>query len=188
MGVYDDLVLGNEIFRGRTRDVGVLSPEAVHSYGVSGPIARASGVDFDLRRDDPYLAYGELADVLRVPTRTAGDCHSRFECLLEQVYVSLDLADAVLDRMPAITGPVNVRLPKTVKAPEGHTYCWTENPLGLNGYYLVSRGEKTPWRLKLRSASYNNVQALQVLLPGTLIPDLVAVLGSLFFVVGDVDK
>jgi len=184
----DALVRRNEIFLARTRGVGVLSPEHVRSYGVSGPAARASGVDFDLRRDEPYLAYGELRDVLRVVTRTAGDCHSRFECLLDQVYASLDLADAVLDRLPALSGPVNVRLPKTVKAPEGHTYCWTENPLGLNGYYLVSRGEKTPWRLKLRSASYNNVQALQVLLPGTLLPDLVAVLGSLFFVVGDIDK
>ena len=72
--------------------------------------------------------------------------------------------------------------------PEGSTYCWTENPLGLNGYYLVSRGEKTPWRLKLRSASFNNVQVLTELLPGTLIADMVAILGSMFFVVGDVDK
>jgi NADH-quinone oxidoreductase subunit D len=184
----DPLIRRNEIFLARTRGVGVLAPQHVRAYGVSGPVARASGVDFDLRRDEPYLAYGELGDVLRVVTRTAGDCHSRFECLLDQVYASLDLADAVLDRLPALSGPVNVRLPKVVKAPEGATYCWTENPLGINGYYLVSRGEKTPWRMKLRSASYNNVQALQVLLPGTLLPDLVAVLGSLFFVVGDIDK
>jgi NADH-quinone oxidoreductase subunit D len=184
----DPLILRNEIFLARTVGVGVLPAADVKAYGVSGPVARASGVDFDLRRDDPYLAYGELRDVLRVVTRTGGDCHSRFECLLGQAYASLDLADAVLDRLPGITGPVNVRLPKTVKAPEGHTYCWTENPLGINGYFLVSRGERTPWRLKLRSASYNNVQALRVLLPGTLLPDLVAVLGSLFFVVGDIDK
>ena len=184
----DPLILRNEIFLARTVGVGVLSAADVKAYGVSGPVARASGVDFDLRRDDPYLAYPELRDVLRVVTRTGGDCHSRFECLLDQAYASLDLADAVLDRLPGITGPVNVRLPKTVKAPEGHTYCWTENPLGINGYFLVSRGERTPWRLKLRSASYNNVQALRVLLPGTLLPDLVAVLGSLFFVVGDIDK
>jgi NADH-quinone oxidoreductase subunit D len=182
------LIRRNEIFLARTTGVGVLTEANARAYGVSGPAARASGVDFDLRRDDPYLAYGELAGALRVPVRTTGDCYSRFECLLEQVYASLDLCDAVLDRLPGIGGPVNVRLPKTVKAPEGHTYCWTENPLGLNGYYLVSRGEKTPWRLKLRSASYNNVQALKVLLPGTLLPDLVAVLGSLFFVVGDIDK
>ena len=81
----ENLVLGNEIFRARTRGVGVLAAEHVHAYGVSGPIARASGVDFDLRRDEPYLAYGELPDVLRVVTRTEGDCLARFECLLEQV-------------------------------------------------------------------------------------------------------
>jgi NADH-quinone oxidoreductase subunit D len=189
MDVFDDLVLGNEIFRGRTRGVGALSQEAVHAYGVSGPIARASGVDFDLRRDEPYLAYGELGDVLKVVTRQEGDCLARFECLLEQTHNSLALADACLDRLAELPpGPVNQRLPKVLKAPEGHTYAWTENPLGLNGYYLVSRGEKTPYRLKLRSASYNNIQALTELLPGTLVADMVAILGSLFFVVGDIDK
>ncbi|MFG2330236.1 NADH-quinone oxidoreductase subunit D [Streptomyces sp. NPDC048604] len=189
MDVYDRLVLGNEIFRGRTRGVGTLSAQAVHSFGVTGPIARASGVDFDLRRDEPYLAYGELQDTLRVVTRGEGDCLARFECLLEQTHNSLELADACLDRLDELpAGPINQRLPKVLKAPEGHTYAWTENPLGVNGYYLVSKGEKTPYRLKLRSASYNNIQALTVLLPGTLVADMVAILGSLFFVVGDIDK
>jgi NADH-quinone oxidoreductase subunit D len=189
MKVFDDLVLGNEIFRGRTRGVGVLAPETVHAYGVSGPIARACGVDFDLRRDEPYLAYGELGEVLRVATRAEGDCLARFEVLLEQVHISLDLADACLDRLADLPpGPVNQRLPKVLKAPEGATYAWTENPLGLNGYYLVSKGEKTPYRLKLRSASFNNIQALVELLPGTLVADMVAILGSFFFVVGDIDK
>jgi NADH-quinone oxidoreductase subunit D len=189
MQTFDDLVLGNEIFRGRTRGVGVLSQETVHAYGVSGPAARGSGVDFDLRRDEPYLAYGELQDTLKVVTRSEGDCLARFEVLLEQTYNALALADACLDRLAELPpGPINQRLPKVLKAPEGHTYAWTENPLGLNGYYLVSKGEKTPYRLKLRSASYNNIQALTVLLPGTLVADMVAILGSMFFVVGDVDK
>src|SRR5688572_14840064 len=182
----DNLIRRNDIFLARTVGVGVLPAAAAAGYGASGPVARASGLDIDLRRDEPYLAYGEL-DV-PVVTRTAGDCHSRFEVLLEQVYVSLDLAQACLERVDRIPGPVNVRLPKVVKAPEGHTYAWTENPLGINGYYLVSRGEKTPWRLKLRTASYANVQALATLIPGCLVPDLIAILGSMFFVVGDVDK
>ncbi len=180
----EGLIMGNEIFRARTRGVGVLPVETAQQYGVSGPVARASGLDFDLRRDEPYLEYGSLG--VRVVTRSEGDCLARFECLLEQVWVSLDLAETCLDRLPA--GPVNVRLPKVVRAPEGATYAWTENPLGINGYYLVSRGEKTPWRLKLRSASFNNVQVLSELLPGTLVADMVAILGSMFFVVGDVDK
>ncbi len=185
----EDLIFGNEIFRARTKGIGVLSPALVEAYGVSGPIARASGLDLDLRRDEPYLAYGELQDVLRVPVLTDGDCYSRFAVLLEQTKVSLDLADACLARLAELApGPVNVRLPKILKAPEGSTYVWTENPLGLNGYYLVSRGEKTPWRLKLRTASFNNVAVLPEIVGGTVVADLVAILGSMFFVVGDVDK
>ncbi len=184
----DRLIRRNEIFLARTVGVGVLARDVAAGYGVSGPVARASGLDIDLRRDEPYLAYGELGDVLRVVTRQTGDCYARFEVLLDQLQASLDLADACLDRLASLRGPVNVRLPKVVKAPEGHTYAWTENPLGINGYYLVSRGEKTPWRMKLRTASYANVQALATLLPGALLPDLVAILGSMFFVVGDVDK
>ncbi|WP_169948887.1 NADH-quinone oxidoreductase subunit D [Microbispora sp. H11081] len=183
----EELISGNELFLARTRGVGVLDRETIMQYGVSGPIARASGVDFDLRRDEPYLAYGELP--VKVVTRSAGDCQARFQVLLDQVKVSLDLADACVERLRHLPpGPINQRLPKVLKAPEGHTYAWTENPLGLNGYYLVSRGEKTPWRLKLRSASFNNVQALRETLPGNLVSDLVAILGSMFFVVGDIDK
>jgi len=187
----EDLVLGNEIFRARTVGVGVLSPELVHAYGVSGPIARASGVDFDLRRDDPYLAYEELlADgTMRVLTRSTGDCYARFELLMAQAKVSLDIADACIERLRALPpGPINVRLPKILKAPEGSTYAWTENPLGVNGYYLVSRGEKTPWRMKMRTASFNNISVLPQLLDGCVVADMVAILGSMFFVVGDVDK
>ncbi|MFF8771367.1 NADH-quinone oxidoreductase subunit D [Kitasatospora sp. NPDC015120] len=189
--VFEELVLGNEIFRARTAGVGVLTKAQAEAYGVSGPIARASGLDFDLRRDEPYLAYGseELRRVLTVVTREEGDCLARFECLLEQTVNALDLADACLDQLAELApGPVNLRLPKVLKAPEGSTYAWTENPLGVNGYYLVSRGDKTPWRLKLRSASFNNIQALTELLPGTLVADMVAILGSMFFVVGDIDK
>jgi NADH-quinone oxidoreductase subunit D len=191
MPQIEDLILGNDSFAARTRDVGVLSPELIGQYGVSGPIARASGVDFDLRRDDSYLAYGELTATgdLRVPLGTAGDCYSRFRLLLDEVTVSLDLADACVERLGALPpGPINVRLPKILKAPEGSTYAWTENPLGINGYYLVSRGEKTPWRLKLRSASFNNMAVLPQMLPGCVVADMVAILGSMFFVVGDIDK
>jgi NADH-quinone oxidoreductase subunit D len=186
----DALVRGNEIFRARTKGIGYLSPEMATAYGVSGPIARASGVDFDLRRDEPYLAYSEIpSDVLRVVMRTEGDSLARFECLLDQVYVSLDIAEHCLDVLEGLPpGPVNVRLPKVVKAPEGETYAWTENPLGINGYFLVSRGERTPWRMKLRTASFNNIQVLAELLPGCLVADMVAILGSMFFVVGDIDK
>jgi NADH-quinone oxidoreductase subunit D len=186
------LLVGNEILHARTRGVGVLTRELAAAFGTSGPVARASGVDLDLRRDEPYLAYGSLfapGGPGRVVTRTEGDALARLQCLLEQVRVSLDLSDACVDTLRSLPqGPINVRLPKVLRVPEGHRYTWTENPLGLNGYYLVSKGDKVPWRLKLRSASFGNVQVLSRLLPGCLVSDLVAVLGSMFFVVGDIDK
>jgi NADH-quinone oxidoreductase subunit D len=183
------IVAGSERFRSRTRDVGVLTGEQVRQFGVSGPAARASGADFDLRRDEPYLAYAELAGSLRVVTRGEGDCLARFECLLDQVAVSLDLVDACASRLASLPpGPLSARIPKVLKIPEGHTYAWTEGPLGLNGYYLVSRGGKTPWRLKVRSASFSNVQVLGELLPGHRVADLSPILGSMFFVVGDMDR
>ncbi len=171
-------------YAGLGEGVAVLAPATVLSHGVSGPVARASGVDMDLRRDEPYLAYGEL-DV-QVVTRSAGDAAARFACVLDQVVVSLDLVEACLDRLPA--GAVALRLPKTVKAPEGWTYAWTENPLGIQGYTLVSRGDRVPWRLAMRTASFSNVSALPAALPGTHLADLVPALCSFFFVVGDVDK
>jgi len=188
----ESLIVGNEILLARTKGVGVLDRATVEAYGVSGPIARAAGLDVDLRRDAPYLAYAELfapGGPGRVVTRPEGDCLARLEVLLEQVHVSLDLAEACLERLAELpAGPVNQRLPKVLKVPEGEHYVATENPLGFNGYYLVSTGEKTPWRLKLRSASFSNVQVLSQMLPGQLVADMVAILGSMFFVVGDVDK
>jgi NADH-quinone oxidoreductase subunit D len=153
-------------------------------------MARASGVDLDLRRDDPSLAYAELRDagVLRVVTRDQGDAHARLEVMLEQTAVSLDLVEECLRHVDDEPGPVNVKLPKVLRAPEGLTYVWTENPLGTSGWLLVSRAERTPWRLKLRSASFNNVAVLGELLVGVRVADLVTVLASCPYVVGDVDK
>ena len=189
--VLEDTMLGSQQFQERTRGVGVLDAAVVKGYGVSGPVARASGVDLDLRRDEPYLAYAELRDagVLRVVSRSEGDAEARFALLLDQVDASLDLVEACIRRLREVPrGPVNVRLPKIVKAPEGSTYAWTESPGGLNGYYLVSRGEKTPWRLKLRSPGFNNAAALPEIITGARVSDLVPILGSMFFVIGDIDR
>jgi NADH-quinone oxidoreductase subunit D len=164
--------------------LGVLSQQDGLSYGVSGPVARGSGLTIDLRRDEPYLAYGQL-DVPLV-TRAAGDAAARFACLLEQVQVSLDLELACLAALPA--GPVDIKLPKNLRAPEGATYTWAENPSGIAGCYLVSKGAVTPWRLALRTPSFSNVSALPSVLPGNRVSDLPAILASVFFVVGDIDK
>lgn len=192
MPEIESFIVGNPILNARTKGVGVVSREMVEQYGITGPIARASGVDVDLRRDDPYLAYGELftpGGPGRVITRFEGDSLARLEVLLDQTHVSLDLADACIEVLRSLPqGPVNVKLPKVLKVPEGDGYVATENPLGFNGYYIVSRGEKTPWRLKLRSASFNNMACLGEVMRGQLLADMVAILGSMFFVVGDIDK
>lgn len=192
MPEIESFIVGNPILNARTKGVGVITPAMVEQYGISGPIARAAGVDVDLRRDDPYLAYGELfspGGPGRVITRPEGDSLARLEVPLDQTHVSLDLADACIEKLRSLPqGPVNVKLPKVLKVPEGSGYAATENPLGFNGYYLVSRGEKTPWRLKLRSASFNNMSCLGEVMEGELLADMVAILGSMFFVVGDIDK
>ncbi|MCG8924543.1 NADH-quinone oxidoreductase subunit D [Lentzea sp. CC55] len=173
-----------EIDFGVLEGLGVLPHEDALAYGVTGPIGRASGVDFDLRRDDPLPAYAQLGFTPVV--RTAGDAAARVRCLVDEVTRSVELAAACLERLPQ--GAVNLRLPKAVKAPEGSVYTRVEAPLGTSGVHLSSRGEKTPWRLKLRTPSFNNVQALSALLPGTRVDDLPAVLSSFAVVVGDIDK
>jgi NADH-quinone oxidoreductase subunit D len=183
-GEYRDLLQGNEIFMARTKGVGMLDPEVALSYGVSGPTLHATGVPEDARVTEPYARYDRV-DV-RVPTGTNGDSYDRFMMLLDRIDASLDIIEQVLGSIPP--GPVNVKLPKVVKAPEGAIYVRTENPLGQGGYYLVSDGRKNPWRLKMRTPSFNNISMIPHLLEGALLPDMIAILGSVFFVVGDVDR
>lgn len=181
---YEDLLLGNEIFIARTKGIGALAPEVALDYGVTGPTLHATGVAEDARVTEPYLKYGEI-DV-DVPVGENGDAYDRFTVLLGRIRASLDIIEQCHANMPA--GPVNSKLPKVVKAPEGVTYLRTENPLGQLGYYLHSDGAKTPWRLKMRTPSFSNVSVLPHLLEGALIPDAISILGSVFFVVGDVDR
>ncbi len=181
---YVDLILGNEIFHARTKGIGALPPELALAYGVTGPTLHAAGVPEDSRVTEPYLKYGEI-DV-RVPTGDNGDSFDRFAVLLGRIEASLDVIEQIHDHIGP--GPVNTKLPKMVKAPEGTTYVRTENPLGQLGYYLQSDGSKNPWRFKMRTPSFSNVQVLPHLLRGQLMPDAVAILGSVFFVVGDVDR
>jgi NADH-quinone oxidoreductase subunit D len=168
------------------RGVAILSAESASDLGASGPTARASGLDVDLRRDDPYLAYDRMP--LRVITKSAGDALARFEVLVEQIPVSLDIIDTCIDNLGSVSGPIDVRLPKVLRAPEGETYVWTENPTGINGYHLVSHGEPAPWRLKIRSGGFGNLQALAAALPGTTVSDLAIAIASFALAAGDVDR
>jgi NADH-quinone oxidoreductase subunit D len=182
---YEGLLLGNEIFKKRTVGIGSLPGEVAKDYGVTGPILQASGVAEDSRKTEPYLFYDQVE--FDVPVGENGDSFDRFNVLYGRIQQSLRIIEQVNDMIPA--GPIIPgKMPKTIKAPEGNYYLRTENSLGECGYYLVSRGDKYPWRMKMRTPSFSNVSMIPYLLPGILVPDLIAVLGSVFFVVGDVDR
>ncbi len=170
----------------------VLPEDAAWHYSASGPVARASGVRFDLRLDDPDDCYAELAadGSLRRVAFDAGDARARMWVLVEQLEVSVECVRACIERLQRMdpTAPVNVTLPRSIRVPEGQGYAETENPAGLNGWYLVSRGGTHPYRLKLRTASYNNAQALAAALPGTPLPLMPAAVHSFFLIAGDIDK
>jgi NADH-quinone oxidoreductase subunit D len=166
--------------------VGTITKAEALAFGASGLVARASGIDRDLRRDVGYLAYPELADKLHVPVHYSGDSAARLQLLLEQSRVAVDLVDACNHRTP--DGPVNVRLPKVLRAPEGQAWFATETPLGTNGYWLISRGDRVPWRLKIRSASFAHAGLLSKVLVGVRIDAVDAVLASMCIVTGDSDR
>jgi NADH-quinone oxidoreductase subunit D len=180
---FENLIMGNEIIAARTKGIGILPADVAVSYGVSGPVLHASGVPMDPRKDEPYEKYGEVE--FEVPVGKNADCYDRLWVLVQRVWQSTNIVEQCMDRLPP--GPfVAAKLPKNI--PEGEVYVRTENPLGLMGYYVVGEGKKYPYRLKMRTASFSNVSVLPWMLGGQLVPDLIAILGSVFFVVGDVDR
>jgi len=181
---YEDLLVGNEIFKQRTIGVGVLDKEVAYNYGVSGPIARGSNITFDVRKDEPYSSYDHFD--FDVPFGTSGDCFDRFWVLVHEVVESAKIVEQAIEGMPA--GPIVGKVPRVIQAPKGETYVRTENSLGELGMYLISDGDKRPYRLKIRTPSYNNVSALSHVLRGTFVSDMIAILGSFFFVLGDIDR
>jgi NADH-quinone oxidoreductase subunit D len=180
----DALVADNEIIVARTKGVGVLPPEVAVAYGVSGPNLRASGVAFDLRKNEDYLPYDRFDfDVI---TGENGDCWDRWHVRLLEIRESVKIIRQAIDSIPS--GDLQAKVPKVIKVPAGQTYVRAENPKGEMGYYLVSNGNQGPYRLKIRSASFSNISILPWILEGVLVPDIIAIMGSLDFVLGDVDR
>jgi len=175
-------------FASLTSGVGLLDRDTIQQFGVSGPAARATGVDLDLRVQRPYLAYAELGAMISFPIRRSGDAQTRLRVLAEELAVSASLIIACADRLRELPGPVSVKLGKIIRVPEGEAYLAVEAPLGIAGVFLVSRGEKTPWRLKLRTPSFNNISSLERVLVGVPTQALEATLASIGYVVGDIDK
>ena len=180
----EDLVAGNEIILARTKGIGLIPPDVAAAYGLSGPNLRASGVGFDLRKVSNYLPYDKFA--FEIPVGAAGDCWDRWYVRLAEIRQSARIIQQAIDGIPS--GPLQAKVPKIIKVPKGETYVRAENPKGEMGYYLVSDGGQIPYRLKIRSASFSNISILPWLLEGTLIPDIIAIMGSLDFVLGDVDR
>jgi NADH-quinone oxidoreductase subunit D len=181
----EELLMGNEIFQARTRGIGVIPAEVGLSYGLSGANIRASGIDWDLRRDqDLPLAWKDLD--WKVWTHPDGDSFARFWVRLQETREASKMVDQMLDGLPA--GSIQAKVPRIIKVPEGEAWVHTENPLGEMGYYLVSQGGLGPFRCKIRSASFNNVSVLPWVLRGTYVPDIITILASLYFILGDIDR
>ncbi len=199
----------NKIFRDRMLNIGVISRESALSWGLTGPNLRASGVPRDLRKDNPYLGYENYE--FDVPVADEGDCYARYLCRMEEVRQAVAICRQVLDKMPP--GPVNLTDPKSmlpnketvltsmeelihhfivatqgIDAPSGEVYFAAENPKGELGFYIHSKGGGVPYRLKIRSPSFCNLSIVSRLLPGHMVSDVPAILGSLDFVMGECDR
>ena len=181
---FENLIGGNEVFKARTKNVGILTKEVAEEFGVSGPILRASGVPFDLRKYSDNLPYDNFD--FDIPIGQNGDCYDRWYVRTAEMRESAKIILQAIDSMPS--GPIQSKVPKVIKVPKGQTYVRAENPKGEMGYYIISEGGLGPYRLKIRTASFSNISILPVMLEGALLPDLIAIMGSLDFVLGDVDR
>jgi NADH-quinone oxidoreductase subunit D len=205
----ETLLTRNRIFVDRTQGVGVISKEDAIDYGLTGPNFRASGLDHDLRRTQPYLIYDDLE--FDVPVGATGDSYDRYLLRIEEMRQSVKILRQCLDKLPG--GPVNVpdakivlppkdrvltrmeelihhfiNVTQGVNAPPGEIYFGHENPKGELGFYISSKGGGTPHRLKIRAPSFVNLSILPKLLPGHMVSDVVAILGSFDFVMGECDR
>jgi len=207
---YEDLLTQNEIYRKRTTGVGVISKEDVVRFSLLGPIARASGVDYDVRRAFPYLGYDTFQ--FDVPVRTEGDVYARYRVRVAEMRESLKICRQALERIspvgpfavddPKITPPPKDRVYTEMEAliqhfliysqgfsvPPGEAYVPVEGPRGEHGFYVVADGTNRPWRVKSRAPSLLACQALERMIVGGLIADVIAVIGSIDVVMGDVDR
>jgi NADH-quinone oxidoreductase subunit D len=182
----DRLLTDNEIFIARTLNIGSLSAEDAIDFGVSGPMLRASGVKFDLRRDQPYSIYDRFD--FEIPTGTNGDSYDRYLVRLEEVRQSVRIVRQALDQMPD-EGPIlPERLPRALRPPPGEVYMACEDPRGEYGLHIVSRGQTQPYRVRIRSASFCNLSALRHMTIGYFVADAVTILGSTDIVLCSVDR
>ena len=185
---YEDMLESNTPFLIRSQGVGVVSRELAQEVGIAGPLLRGSGVDFDIRRDDPYSSYGDFA--FKIPVETAGDCYARYRVRMQEFRESIRIVRQVLDGLPE--GPISskpaLKSVGQVRIPKGETYARVEGPRGEVGCYLIADGGPKPYRMKWRGASFSNLAILPHIVPGHKVADVVAIMGSVDPVFGEVDR
>jgi NADH-quinone oxidoreductase subunit D len=182
---YEELLTHNRIWHARTRNIGPISGDDAIAIGLSGPPLRASGVARDVRKDEPYAAYSEFD--FDIPLGWAGDTYDRYLVRIEEFRQSVRIIRQALDGLPE--GPILGKVPRLIKPPAGETYHAIEAPKGEIGYFIVSDGKSnTPYRFRVRPPSFCNLQALPRLIKGHLVSDVVALIGSIDIVLGEVDR
>jgi NADH-quinone oxidoreductase subunit D len=180
----DVLITGNEIYQARTQGVGYIDPQQALAYGLTGPMARASGINWDLRVHHPYMAYREVP--VNIQVRQEGDCFARNTVRMQEMAESVRLCRVAIDKMPP--GAISARVPIALRPHRGETYFAIENSRGEYGFYMISDGSEYPWRAKMRAPSFVNLQMLPELLRGHKMGDAVAIIGSFDIVLGCVDR
>lgn len=185
---YNRLISNNKIFKERLVGVAAISSEDAVDYGLVGPNLRASGVDWDLRRDEPYSIYPELQfEVIGPPADGVnGDCNSRYWVRIREMAESARLVRQCVAKMPG--GSSWNRSKKKLKPPPGEIYVRTEAPRGELGFYLISRGEDRPYRLKIRTGSFSAMSIVEKIAPGLMVSDLVALIASLDLIAPEIDR
>jgi len=181
---YEQLLTKNRIWIDRTRGVGVLSAEDAVAYGVTGPVLRGSGVKWDIRKVQPYEAYDKVD--FEVPTGTHGDTYDRYLVRIQEMRQSVRIIRQCVERLAP--GPIFGKVGKVIKPPVGEVYHSIEAPKGELGYFVVSDGSTNPYRVRIRPPSFVNLQALDIMIRGHLVADVVAVIGTVDIVLGEVDR
>jgi len=180
----DELFTNNVIFRRRTENVGILTAEQALDFGVSGPNLRGSGVAWDVRKADPYSSYQDFE--FDVPTGRQGDCFDRYAVRIEEMRQSLRILKQAVEGLPE--GEIRTKVSRNLKPPAGEAYAHVEGARGDVGFFLISDGSTNPYRLKIRGPSFIHTMALETILKGWKIADVIAVLGSIDIVLGEVDR
>lgn len=181
---YERVLADNEVFRNRTVGVGILPPDVAKAYSVTGPIARASGIDYDVRRAEPYGLYSRLQ--WEVPVRYNGDCFDRYMLRIDELRQSTSLLEQAVDLIQ--DGDIRAKLPKVLKPPKGESYARIEGPKGEIGFYLISDGTANPYRYNVRPPSFVNLTCLGQVAVGHKLADAIVILGSFDIVMGEVDR